>query len=85
MLPAVIRIAARPAEIVALVKPQFEVGKGLVGKGGVVRDEELRRQAVEGILRFAAEAGLEVAGAIESPLKGPAGNREFLAMMRLGL
>ena len=47
VLPAVIRIAARPAEIVALVKPQFEVGKGLVGKGGVVRDEELRRQAVE--------------------------------------
>ena len=84
VLPAVIRIAARPAEIVALVKPQFEVGKGLVGKGGVVRDEQLRRQAVEGILRFAAEAGLEVAGAIESPLKGPAGNREFLAMMRLG-
>ncbi len=84
VLPAVIRIAARPAEIVALVKPQFEVGKGLVGKGGVVRDEELRRQAVEGILRFAAEIGLEVAGAIESPLKGPAGNREFLAMMRLG-
>ena len=84
VLPAVIRIAARPAEIVALVKPQFELGKGLVGKGGVVRDEELRRQAVEGILRFAAAAGLEVAGAIESPLKGPAGNREFLAMMRLG-
>ena len=83
VLPAVIRIAARPAEIVALVKPQFEVGKGLVGKGGVVRDEELRRQAVEGILRFAAEAGLDVAGAIESPLKGPAGNRESLAMMRL--
>jgi len=84
VLRAVLRIAAAPAEVIALVKPQFEVGKGRVGKGGVVRDEELRRAALEGILRFAAEAGFEVAGAIESPLKGPAGNREFLAMMRLG-
>jgi len=83
VLPAVMAIAARPAEIIALVKPQFEVGKGRVGKGGVVRDEDLRRQALEGILQFAAEAGLQVVGAIESPLKGPAGNREFLAMMRL--
>ncbi len=83
VLRAVLRIAALPAEIIALVKPQFEVGKGRVGKGGVVRDEELRRAALEGILRFAAEAGFEVAGAIESPLKGPAGNREFLALMRL--
>ena len=83
VLPTVIRIAAMPAEVIALVKPQFEVGKGRVGKGGVVRDEEQRRAALEGILRFAAEAGFEVAGAIESPLKGPAGNREFLALMSL--
>ena len=84
VLRAVLRIAAAPAEVIALVKPQFEVGKGRVGKGGVVRDEELRRAALAGILQFAAGAGFEVAGAIESPLKGPAGNREFLAMMRLG-
>jgi 23S rRNA (cytidine1920-2'-O)/16S rRNA (cytidine1409-2'-O)-methyltransferase len=55
-----------------------------VGKGGVVRDDAARRAALEGILRFAGAAGLEVAGAIESPLKGPAGNREFLALMRYG-
>jgi 23S rRNA (cytidine1920-2'-O)/16S rRNA (cytidine1409-2'-O)-methyltransferase len=84
VLPAVLRIAAQPAAIVALVKPQFEVGKGAVGKGGVVRDDAARRAALEGILRFAGAAGLEVAGAIESPLKGPAGNREFLALMRYG-
>ncbi len=83
VLPAVAELAARPAEIIALVKPQFEVGKGRVGKGGVVRDEQLRHQALDEVLRFAREMGLQVAGAIDSPLKGPAGNREFLAMMRL--
>jgi 23S rRNA (cytidine1920-2'-O)/16S rRNA (cytidine1409-2'-O)-methyltransferase len=84
VLPAVAGIAARPAQIIALVKPQFEVGRAGVGKGGVVRDDELRNQALERILRFAEEIGFTVAGAIESPLRGPAGNREFFAMMRLG-
>ena len=65
VLPAVIKIADRPAQIVALVKPQFEVGKGAVGKGGVVRDENARQQALETVVRFAEGAGLEVAGAIE--------------------
>ena len=83
VIPAVLKLAAPCAEIVALVKPQFEVGKGKVGKGGVVRDEELRQQALEAILSFARESGLEVAGAIDSPLKGPAGNREFLAVMKM--
>jgi 23S rRNA (cytidine1920-2'-O)/16S rRNA (cytidine1409-2'-O)-methyltransferase len=83
VLPAAIRIAARPCQVVALIKPQFEVGKGSVGKGGVVRDDAAREAAVNGILRFAAEIGFEVAGSIESPIRGPAGNREFLAMMRL--
>jgi 23S rRNA (cytidine1920-2'-O)/16S rRNA (cytidine1409-2'-O)-methyltransferase len=84
VLPVIVALAARPAEIVALVKPQFEVGKGKVGKGGVVRDEQMRQQALDDVLRFAREIGLEVVGTIDSPLKGPAGNREFLAMMRLG-
>ncbi|MFZ0887673.1 MAG: TlyA family RNA methyltransferase [Candidatus Binataceae bacterium] len=83
VLPAVMRLAAPDAEIVALVKPQFEVGKGKVGKGGVIRDEQLRRQALEDILSFAGELGLAVLGAIDSPLKGPAGNREFLAAMKM--
>ena len=82
VLPAVIALAAESAEIIALVKPQFEVGRGKVGKGGVVRDDAERKAALEGILRFAEERGLEVAGAIESPLKGPAGNREFLFLAR---
>ncbi len=82
VLPAVLALAAREAEIIALIKPQFEVGKGKVGKGGIVRDDALRREAVDGILDFARGLGLEVIGAIESPIEGAKGNREFLAMMR---
>jgi len=82
VLPAVIAIAAPTAEIIALVKPQFEVGKGKVGKGGVVRDAALRKEALDGILTFARAAGLEVVGSIESPIHGAAGNLEYLALLR---
>ncbi len=82
VLPAVIRLAQLPAEIVVLIKPQFEVGKGKVGKGGVVRDESLRKAAVDDVLAFASSIGLEVCGLMESPLRGPAGNVEMLAYLR---
>src|ERR1019366_2095824 len=62
VLPAVIELAAPKAEIIALVKPQFEVGKGKVGKGGVVRDAALRKEALDAILAFARGTGLEVVG-----------------------
>jgi 23S rRNA (cytidine1920-2'-O)/16S rRNA (cytidine1409-2'-O)-methyltransferase len=84
VLPAILALAVPEAEIIALIKPQFEVGKGNVGKGGIVRDEALRREAVEGILGFARGLGLEVIGTIESPIEGAKGNREVLALMRLG-
>ncbi len=79
VLPAVIAIAAVPADIVALIKPQFEVGKGKVGKGGIVRDDGLRAQAVAEVIAFARSIGLEAGGTVESPITGAAGNREFLA------
>ena len=82
VLPVVVAIATAPADIVALVKPQFEVGKGKVGKGGVVRDDNLRAQALAEVLAFAESIGLEVRGTIESPIAGAAGNREFLAHFR---
>ena len=82
VLPAVIQLMAGRGEIIALVKPQFEVGKGKVGKGGVVRDEALRAQALAEIIDFAVGIGLEAVGAIESPLAGAAGNREYLALLR---
>ena len=84
VLPEVIELAAPKAEIIALVKPQFEVGKGKVGKGGVVRDAAMRQEALAGILAFAREAGLAVVGSIESPIQGAAGNVEYLALFRKG-
>jgi 23S rRNA (cytidine1920-2'-O)/16S rRNA (cytidine1409-2'-O)-methyltransferase len=83
VLPAVLALVDAGAEIIALIKPQFEVGKGKVGKGGIVRDENLRRQTVEAILEVARGLGLEVAGAIESPIEGAEGNREYLALLRV--
>ncbi len=81
VLPAVIGLAAPDCDIVALIKPQFEVGKGKVGKGGVVRDEAERKRVVDEITAYAAGLGLTVAGVTISPLTGPAGNREYLAWM----
>jgi 23S rRNA (cytidine1920-2'-O)/16S rRNA (cytidine1409-2'-O)-methyltransferase len=60
------------------VKPQFEVGKGEVGKGGVVRDDAKRRSALEAVQAAGRAVGLEPRGAAESPIEGPAGNREWL-------
>jgi 23S rRNA (cytidine1920-2'-O)/16S rRNA (cytidine1409-2'-O)-methyltransferase len=82
VLPAVLPLLAPRAELIALVKPQFEVGRGKVGKGGVVKDEKLRREAVAGIVDFATGIGLEVVGTLESPIEGAAGNREHLALMK---
>lgn len=82
VLPAVLRLAAIPADIVALVKPQFEVGKGMVGKGGIVRDPAARAAALHEILEFAAGLKLTSAGHIEAPIKGAAGNQEYLALLR---
>ena len=82
VLPAVVELSAPVVEIVALVKPQFEVGKGKVGKGGVVRDEAQRRDALEGIAEFARALRLEVVGSIDSPIRGPAGNLEFLLYLK---
>ena len=81
VLPAVIRLAALPAIIIALVKPQFEVGKGMVGKGGIVRDPNARSAAVQNVLDFAATLQLTSAGLIESPVRGAAGNQEYLTVL----
>jgi 23S rRNA (cytidine1920-2'-O)/16S rRNA (cytidine1409-2'-O)-methyltransferase len=82
VLPPVLELSAPAVEIVTLIKPQFEVGKGKVGKGGVVRDDAERHRAVDAVLEFAAGLGLEVAGAVDSPIRGAAGNQEFLALIR---
>lgn len=79
VLATPLTFASESAWLVALIKPQFEVGKGRVGKGGVVRDPELHREVCEAARDWlAALSGWRVVGLKESPIQGPEGNREFL-------
>lgn len=80
VIPAVLALSTPGVEIIALIKPQFEVGKGKVGKGGIVRDDTERIRAVDEVLDFARKLGLRVSEPIASPIRGAAGNQEFLAL-----
>ena len=83
ILPASLALAAPGAELLALIKPQFEVGAGQVGKGGVVREPALHREVCERIADWLARRpGWAVLGVTESPIKGPRGNLEFLIAAR---
>ena len=84
ILPRVAELLRAPAgkPVIALVKPQFEVGRGQVGKGGVVRDEAVRRGAVTKIRTWATANGFVPGDDVESPITGPAGNVEFLLLLR---
>jgi len=84
VLPALAGSADENTDFVLLVKPQFEVGKGRVGAGGVVRDAGLRAEAVTSVAAAAAELGLGVRGVTASPLPGPAGNVEYFVWLRRG-
>ncbi len=84
VLPALAACAAPDADFALLVKPQFEVGKGRVGPGGVVRDPADRAAAVRGVCEAAAALGLGVRGVTASPLPGPAGNVEYFVWLRRG-
>lgn len=84
VLPPTLSLLTRPAEVVALVKPQFEVGKGAVGKGGIVRDPKLHDQVLANMEQLAHELGAELLGICDSPITGADGNREFLMGLRLG-
>ena len=83
VLPPTLALLTRPAEVVALVKPQFEVGKGAVGKGGIVRDPKLHEEVLASMERLATELGAELLGICDSPITGADGNREFLMGLRL--
>ena len=78
IIPKVLEFIGKYGILIALIKPQFEVGKGEVGKGGVVRDEAKQKAVVEKIKGFCTDIGLSVMGVVESPILGPKGNREFL-------
>jgi 23S rRNA (cytidine1920-2'-O)/16S rRNA (cytidine1409-2'-O)-methyltransferase len=78
-LPAALTLAAPSAHLVALIKPQFEVGKGRVGKGGIVREPELHQEVCATISEWlAAQPGWRVLGVTDSPIEGAEGNKEFL-------
>ena len=82
ILPNTLRLVKRSGTIIALIKPQFEVGRGEVGKGGVVRDPEKHAAVIESVCSLAESLHLEVIGVTESPITGPKGNREFLVYLR---
>jgi 23S rRNA (cytidine1920-2'-O)/16S rRNA (cytidine1409-2'-O)-methyltransferase len=84
VLPALVAAATPEADFVLLVKPQFEVGKGRVGAGGVVRDPTDRSASIEKVAEAAARLGLGVRGITASPLPGPAGNVEYFLWLRRG-
>jgi len=80
VLPPVTQFLRSPAHVIALIKPQFEVGKGQVGRGGIVRDDAQRAEAAQRVVRFAAQMGLQTMKIIASPIKGKKGNQEILAI-----
>lgn len=84
VLPALAALAAADADHVLMVKPQFEVGKEAVGRGGVVREPGLWQAAIEKVVTAAGELGLSLVAATPSALPGPAGNREFFVHLRAG-
>lgn len=80
VLPPLIQFLSPGAVVIALVKPQFEVGKGQVGRGGIVREEAQRQEVLQRILSFATEVGLQTIKTLDCPIRGKKGNHEILAI-----
>lgn len=82
VVPVVLKYMKQNSAIIALIKPQFEVGKGKVGKGGVVRDPQLQAEVLSDLNAFFSGSGLLNANTIESPIPGPKGNKEFVILLK---
>lgn len=80
VLPAVVSVLTERARVITLIKPQFEVGRGEVGRGGIVTDPEQHARVIDEVNNAARQLGLKVGGVIESPIQGAEGNREYLAL-----
>jgi 23S rRNA (cytidine1920-2'-O)/16S rRNA (cytidine1409-2'-O)-methyltransferase len=80
ILPALKELLSENGKIIVLIKPQFEVGRGEVGKGGIVREPEKHQAVVDSVTEFAASIGLQRLGLMDSPILGAEGNKEFLAL-----
>jgi 23S rRNA (cytidine1920-2'-O)/16S rRNA (cytidine1409-2'-O)-methyltransferase len=83
VLPAVVTLLTETGRVITLIKPQFEVGRGEVGRGGIVSDPKQHARVVAEVNAAAGQLGLEVVGVIESPIQGAEGNREFLALYKV--
>lgn len=83
ILPVLPVLLTRPAWVIALVKPQFEVGRSEVGRGGIVRDEAAQQRVVQEVCACAESFGMQTRGVMDSPILGQDGNREFLACFEL--
>jgi 23S rRNA (cytidine1920-2'-O)/16S rRNA (cytidine1409-2'-O)-methyltransferase len=83
ILPAVVPLLNQSGSLIVLIKPQFEVGRGEVGKGGIVREPEKHQRVIAEVNKAAQALGVQTIGVIESPIKGADGNVEFLALYRL--
>lgn len=84
IIPVIPPLLKDSGQVIILIKPQFEVGRGEVGKGGIVREPEKHQRVVAEVNTLAAEHGLIVRGVIDSPITGAEGNKEFLAMYEKG-
>lgn len=82
ILPALLPLFSDSIQILSLIKPQFELPKASIPKGGVVTDPTLHQQAIDTIIQFSESIGLQVAGVVDSPILGPKGNKEFLVLLR---
>ena len=82
VVPAVLKFLKTSASIIALIKPQFEIGKNKVGKGGVVRNPDHHQEVIENLTAFFVRTGLDIKALSNSPVKGPKGNVEFLIHMK---
>jgi len=78
VVPPVLKVLSPDSDIIALIKPQFEAGKGQVGKGGIIRDQSISNRVVADMADFFLSLGLDVKGTIPSPVKGVKGNQEYL-------
>lgn len=85
VIPPVVNLLKAQASIIALVKPQFEAGRHQVGKGGVVRDHNVHQEVLHDFINWSHKEGLAFMGLMVSPLRGPAGNIEFLTLLKRGV
>lgn len=82
VIPATIKLLKKDSFLLALIKPQFEAGKGMVGKGGIVRDNALQKSIINDLITSFSKSGLTNCGTLESPIRGAKGNREFFIYLK---